>query len=636
VTLAGGTIPAGGTCTVTVDVTAASAGSYINSLAVGALSTSNGSNAGPAVATLTVNTPVTAPVPPTVSKAFNQATINAGGTSTLTITLSNADGADATGADLTDTLPSGVVVSSPPSATNNCGGTFAPAAGDSAVTLAGGTILATSSCVLTVDVTAASANSYFNSIAAGALVTINGSNAAPAIATLTVITPTTGAVPPTVSKTFSPATTSAPGSSLLTITLSNAGTVDDTVTQLTDTLPSGLAASGASTTCTGGTASNTTSTVTLTGGTIPAGGSCDLTVNVTAAVAGNYFNSLAAGALTSNNGSNAAPAIATLTINAPTILPTVGKAFSPATIGAGGISTLTITLTNSNNTAASITAPLTDTLPIGLVVSGSPNNTCGGTATTNTSPTTGISTVTLTGGSIPAAGSCVVTVNVTAAVAGSYFNSLAAGALVTSNGISAGVSIATLTVSANASVSVSKSFSPTTIKPGGVAILTITLTNSNNTVANLTVPLIDKLPKGLVIAGKGSTNCGGKYSGNKGGTKVIVIGGSIPANSSRTVTVYVTAAYAGSYINTIPIGALQTNLGSNTTAAVATLTVGKEKPTPTPICTPKPRPTPKPTYTPKPTPTYTPKPKPTYTPKPTPVYTPKPRPTYLPTPTPIY
>jgi uncharacterized repeat protein (TIGR01451 family) len=405
VTLAGGTIPAAGSCAVTVEVIAANAGSYINSLAAGALSTSNGSNVAPAVATLTVNTPVTAAIPPTVSKAFNQATINAGGASILSITLSNADSADASGATLTDTLPNGVVVANPPSATNSCGGTFAPSAGDAAVTLTGGTIPASSFCVLTLEVTAANAGNYFNAIPAGALVTINGSNAAPAIATLTVITPTTGAVAPTLSKAFNLATITAGGTSTLTITLSNAGTVDDAVTGLTDTLPSGLVAvsGSAGTTCVGGTASNTGSSVTLTGGTIPAGGSCEVTAEVTAAVGGSYINTLAAGALITDNGSNAAPAIATLTVNAAVILPTVAKAFSPATIPAGGSSTLTITLTNSNTTAATLTASFTDTLPIDLVVS-SATTTCGGTVS-NTA-----STVTLpTGDSIPAAGSCVIT-----------------------------------------------------------------------------------------------------------------------------------------------------------------------------------------------------------------------------------
>ena len=246
-------------------------------------------------------------------------------------------------------------------------------------------------------------------------------------------------------------------------------------------------------------------------------------------------------------------------------------------------------------------APFTDTLPIGLLVSGSASNTCGGTAST---PTT--SSVTLTGGAIPADGSCTLTVAVTTAVAGSYINSLAAGALQTSNGISAGVAVATLTVNTN--VTLTKSFSPATIKPGGVATLTITLTNSSNTVAKLTSPLTDTLPSGLVIAGGGYTNCGGKYSGKTGGTTVIVIGGSIPANSSRTITVIVTAAVAGTYVNTLPAGALQTNLGSNIAAAVATLTVSK-----TPIYTPTPYPTP--TCTPQATPTYTPKPTPTPKPK---------------------
>ena len=50
------------------------------------------------------------------------------------------------------------------------------------------------------------------------------------------------------------------------------------------------------------------------------------------------------------------------------IPPTLGKAFSPATIDEGGVSTLTITLTNANATAASLTAPFIDTLPDGVVV----------------------------------------------------------------------------------------------------------------------------------------------------------------------------------------------------------------------------------------------------------------------------
>ena len=90
------------------------------------------------------------------------------------------------------------------------------------------------------------------------------------------------------------------------------------------------------------------------------------------------------------------------------IPPTLGKAFSPATINAGGTSTLTITLSNPDATIAS-SASLTDTLPGGVTTVGSASTTCGGTLTTGTS------SVTLTGGSIPANSSCTVTVTVTAA-----------------------------------------------------------------------------------------------------------------------------------------------------------------------------------------------------------------------------
>ena len=415
-------------------------------------------------------------VTPTLSTAFSPATINAGGTSTLTITLTNPNSSAASlTAPFTDTLPSGVVVSGGGSTT--CGGVLTATAGSSTVTLTGGTIPANDgSCALTVDVVAASGGTYINSLPIGALVTSNGSNAAPVVATLTV---SSSVVTPTLGKAFNPATIAAGGTSTLTITLSNAGTTAARVTApLTARLRSGGGGGGggASTTCLGGTATtgaptvallartvvrprwfggNGGSNVTLTGGTIPAGGSCTVTVSVTAPVAGSYFNSILAGALQTDEGNNAAPAIATLTVSALSPV-ALGKAFSPATIAAGGISTLTITLNNPNNTAATLNAPLTDILPSGVVTTGSASTTCvGGTPSTGASTVTptaqwasAASTVTLTGGTIPAGGSCTLTVSVTAPVAGSYINSLLAGALQTTNGNNTAPGVATLTVNA--------------------------------------------------------------------------------------------------------------------------------------------------------------------------------------------
>jgi Ice-binding-like len=136
----------------------------------------------------------------------------------------------------------------------------------------------------------------------------------------------------------------------------------------------------------------------------------------------------------------------------PPLPPTLGKGFSPTVIGAGGLSTLTITLSNPNAAAASLTAAFTDILPSGLVIAATPNasTTCAGSGAAAATPRG--TTVTLPATrSIPAGsgatpGICTLTVDVTAPVGGSYLNTLAANALQTSNGNNAAAANATVTV----------------------------------------------------------------------------------------------------------------------------------------------------------------------------------------------
>src|SRR5437868_1908374 len=100
--------------------------------------------------------------------------------------------------------------------------------------------------------------------------------------------------------------------------------------------------------------------------------------------------------------------------------------FAPNPVGAGVASVLTSTLTNPN--ASAVTgAAFTDNYPAGLTntATASGATTCG--AGSVTAANNGAS-VALANGTIPASGSCTVTVNVSAA-AGSYANTLAAGAL---------------------------------------------------------------------------------------------------------------------------------------------------------------------------------------------------------------
>ena len=129
------------------------------------------------------------------------------------------------------------------------------------------------------------------------------------------------------------------------------------------------------------------------------------------------------------------------------------------------------------------------------------------------------------------------------------------------------------------SITVAKSFSPDTINKGDVSTLTITLSNTNDTPAHLAGPMIDTLPSGLVVVdGSVSTNC--IETNPLLGWFIVDTGkvglqarGLIPANGSCTVTATVTAAVPGSYVNSLPAGALQTDHGNNAAPADATLTV---------------------------------------------------------------
>ncbi len=220
-----------------------------------------------------------------------------------------------------------------------------------------------------------------------------------------------------------------------------------------------------------------TNTVTLPAGrSIPANGSCTVTVNVTAAAAGVYVNTLLAGALVTSNGSNAAPAVATLTVLAipPPIIPHVAM---PA------LSHLTITLCNPS--PAVHCEPLIDA-GNGVLVARC--QTCVTTVVVSViERLTGTWTVTVPAGrTIPANGSCVVTVDVTAILGGTYVNIIVTGALVTSNGNNPGPAIATLTVISDIPPPTLGKFDPSTIQAGGVSTLTITLSNSSTLVAVLT------------------------------------------------------------------------------------------------------------------------------------------------------
>src|SRR5262249_1369827 len=119
-----------------------------------------------------------------------------------------------------------------------------------------------------------------------------------------------------------------------------------------------------------------------------------------------------------------------------------------------------------------------------------------------------------------------------------------------------------------------KIFTPSDVRREHKSHLVITLSNANSTDANLTSALIDSLPNTLRTVGHHNSNtCGGLLLSSPDHPQIIMVGGSIPGNGSCILEVSIKGSEVGTFINTLPVGALQTDLGSNIDAASATLTV---------------------------------------------------------------
>ena len=86
---------------------------------------------------------------PTIAKAFGAPNVRVGGTTSLTFTITNPNTLDSlNGLAFSDTFPSGLVVASPPNASNTCGGVFTTTAGAGSVSVKLAPLIATLEFVL--------------------------------------------------------------------------------------------------------------------------------------------------------------------------------------------------------------------------------------------------------------------------------------------------------------------------------------------------------------------------------------------------------------------------------------------------------------------------------------------------------
>jgi hypothetical protein len=164
-------------------------------------SNNNPVTSGPALEPVVVTAVI---VPPSIAKAFDPASVQIDGTSMLTFTISNPNGGTAlTGVAFTDTLPSGLVVSTPNGLTDSCGGTANAAAGGATISLTGTSVAASATCTVVVNVTGNSAGTFTNT--SGAVSSANGGTGNTATGVLTVAAPVPPGPGPTTTTTTAPA-----------------------------------------------------------------------------------------------------------------------------------------------------------------------------------------------------------------------------------------------------------------------------------------------------------------------------------------------------------------------------------------------------------------------------------------------
>ncbi len=291
---------------------------------------------------------------PTIGKAFNPTSIAPGGTSVVTLTLSNSNVTGLSGGSFTDTLTN--MSAAGGAVTGTCAGTTPASltAGATALSFSGIAIPASSSCTVIFSVTSSTLGTQPNTTSGVTTTQTTSPGLVSNTANLTV-----GSTP-TITKAFNPTSIITGGTSAVTLTLSNSNTTALTGGAFTDTLAGMSAAGGAVTgTCAGTTPASLTAGATalsFTGITIPASGSCTVIFSVTSSATGAHNNTTSGVTTTQTPTAGAASNTAILTV---TSSPTMSLSATTLNFGvAGGVVTdpQFVTVSFSGGAAAAWTA----------------------------------------------------------------------------------------------------------------------------------------------------------------------------------------------------------------------------------------------------------------------------------------
>lgn len=312
-----------------------------------------------------------------------------------------------------------------------------------------------------------------------------------------------------------------------------------------------------------------------------------------------YFRVIFSGSQYANNVTTATAHLDDVVIRgcARPLPPTIAKVFSPNPVAVGGTSTLTFTITNPNTDTHSnynySGLTFTDPFPAGLTYTSTTSNSCGGTLQDSDGNSLAANDVgiKLSGGVLNSSSSCTIVVNVAVASnsPGSHANVTSFVAATQSGANTGPTGTAAANLIAVLPPVIDKLFTPNPILTNGKSVLTFTLVNPNPDNVLSGVTFIDTFPTSpgaMVVATSlvTSNTCGGSLLDNSGGSLasgdpgIRLTNGTIPANGSCSVSVEVTTPAAGSYVNSSSNVSHTLNGTWNGNTATDTLTVNPPSP----------------------------------------------------------
>ncbi|MFJ6167127.1 hypothetical protein ACIQH6_18555 [Micromonospora orduensis] len=263
------------------------------------------------------------------------------------------------------------------------------------------------------------------------------------------------------------------------------------------------------------------------------------------------------------------------------VTPQLDKTFSPTTIGQGQTSTLTFTITNTDDLQAKNGMSFTDNLPGNVTATGVNSTTC--SDATVTAPAGGTS-VEFAGDIDVGVASCTISVQVTSGVVGSYTDT---GCIAPDGSTIPGCESnfptiiglnppgsATLTVIPTVDLAVVKSETPNPYVPGTPLTYTVTVTNSGPSDA-VGATVTDPLPAPLAgftwtCAASAGSSCTASGTGSIDDTVTVAAGGTLTYTITGTVPSGATGDLTNTATLTPPAGVSDPGCTPNCQSTVVT------------------------------------------------------------------